>query len=99
MAEGSTTTLYTDAFTSITLSGIFEENSNFDVMRILQIIISSVGIMANLTVVVVFVNHKQLRRKVPNMFIINQVSYFCFYIEKGVHCHIFLPYANVFSPD
>ena len=83
MAEGSHTTLYTDVFTSVTVSGISETPSNFDAMRILQIIISSVGITANFTVVLVFVNHKLLRVKNPNMFIINQVSSFyiivCFF--------------------
>ena len=76
MAEGSHTTLYTNVFTSVTVSGISETPSNFDAMRILQIIISSVGITANFTVVLVFVNHKLLRVKIPNMFIINQVSSF-----------------------
>ena len=76
MTEGSYTTLYTDVFTSVTGSNIVEMTSNFDVMRILQIIISSVGITANFTVVFVFINHKLLRVKIPNMFIINQVSSF-----------------------
>ena len=50
------------------------QNEQFDVMMLLQCIIASVGIVANLTVVIVFLNHKQLRRKIPNRFIINQVS-------------------------
>ena len=40
---------------------------------IAQSTIASVGIVANLTVIVVFLNHKKLRRKIPNIFIINQV--------------------------
>ena len=40
---------------------------------IIQSTIASVGIVANLTVIVVFLNHKKLRRKIPNIFIINQV--------------------------
>ena len=51
----------------------------FDVMPILQIIIASVGICANFTVVFAFLNHKLLRRKVPNMFIINQVRCYDFF--------------------
>ena len=46
----------------------------FDVMMILQMLISSVGIVANWAVVLAFLNHKQLRGKIPNMFIINQVG-------------------------
>ena len=46
-----------------------------DVMKILQMIIAIVGIIGNFTVVFAFLNHKQLRKKIPNMFIINQVSW------------------------
>ena len=49
-------------------------SGQFDVMMILQMLISSVGIVANWAVVMAFLNHKQLRGKIPNMFIINQVS-------------------------
>ena len=52
------------------------QNEQFDVMMVLQCIIASVGIIANLTVVIVFLNHKGLRRKIPNRFIINQVGIF-----------------------
>ena len=52
------------------------QNEQVDVMMLLQCIIASVGTIANLTVVVVFLNHKELRRKIPNRFIINQVSIF-----------------------
>ena len=45
-----------------------------DIMKILQMIIAIVGIIGNFTVVFAFLNHKQLRKKIPNMFIINQVS-------------------------
>ena len=50
------------------------QNGQIDVMMLLQCIIASVGIIVNSTVVIVFVNHKELRRKIPNRFIINQVS-------------------------
>ena len=49
-------------------------SDNVTVMMILQSLISSVGIIANMTVVVVFINDRKLRVKIPNMCIINQVS-------------------------
>ena len=54
------------------ISGI--DNAREDSIRIIQSTTASVGIVANLTVIVVFLNHKKLRRKIPNIFIINQVS-------------------------
>ena len=36
--------------------------------------ISSIGIVTNFTVIVVFLNDKKLRKKIPNIFIINQVK-------------------------
>ena len=50
----------------------------FNIMQILQLLIVSVGIIGNLTVIVVFMNHRKLRLKIPNRFIVNQVSYFEF---------------------
>ena len=47
----------------------------FSIMQILQLLIVSVGIIGNLTVIVVFMNHRKLRLKIPNRFIVNQVSY------------------------
>ena len=49
-----------------------------DIMKILHMTIGSVGMVANLTVVIAFVNDKKFRRKIPNMFIINQVSNYNF---------------------
>ena len=40
---------------------------------IIQSSVAGVGIVSNLTVIVAFLNHKKLRRKIPNIFIINQV--------------------------
>ena len=45
-----------------------------DIVAILSTVIASMGIISNLTVVIAFLNHKKLRRKIPNIFIINQVS-------------------------
>ena len=65
-----------EMYVNITLNYRFKEAKRFDVMTILQMIIAIVGINANVTVVFAFLKHRQLRRKVPNMFIINQVRYF-----------------------
>ena len=48
--------------------------NNLDVMEIVQLSIAPVGIIGNLTVIVVFLNHKKLRRKIPNRVIVNQVN-------------------------
>ena len=49
-------------------------SARFNGMQILQSIIASVGITANLTVIIVFLSHRKLRLKIPNRFIVNQVS-------------------------
>ena len=50
--------------TDLTVSNVNETSYKFDVMMILQMLIASVGIVANFTVVFTFLNHKQLRRKI-----------------------------------
>ena len=54
---------------------VCNNNETFKVqsIRMIQSTIASLGIVTNLTVIVVFLNHKKLRRKIPNIFIINQV--------------------------
>ena len=47
--------------------------NHIDVLVILFAAIASVGIIANLTVAVAFLNHRKLRKKIPNIFIVNQV--------------------------
>ena len=90
-------TFFSDTMsTDLTVSDTIETSNKFDVMMILQMLIASVGIVANFTVVFAFLNHKVLRRKIPNMFIINQVSSFCtvvlcFSVEKDIH------YYSVFT--
>ena len=49
------------------------DRSKGQVIRVTQSTIASVGIVSNLTITVVFLNHKKLRRKIPIFFIINQV--------------------------
>ena len=60
-----------------TMENKYEEkiNSRISTMGIVHSVIASVGIVTNLTVIVVFLNHRELRRKVPNICIINQVSF------------------------
>ena len=69
--ENNTEAFLKDFSTDLTL---VIKSENVDVMMILSTTIASVGIIANFTVVVVFLSHRKLRRKIPNIFIINQVS-------------------------
>ena len=48
-------------------------SSSVDVTVVLRLILSSVGIIGNLTVLIIFLNHRKFRKKIPNIFIINQV--------------------------
>ena len=48
-------------------------NSRAQSILAIQSTVASVGIVANLTVIVVFISHKRFRRKIPIIFIINQV--------------------------
>ena len=70
---------------SVTIQISEANREQFNVMQILQLLIVSVGIIGNLTVIVVFMNHRKLRRKIPNRFIVNQVSYF--YVTRESICH------------
>ncbi len=45
-----------------------------DVMLVVDSAIAGVGIVGNLSVIVVLSSNRRLRAKVPNIFIINQVS-------------------------
>ena len=56
-----------------TLENYRQENSRSLSILIIQSTIASFGIVASLTVIVVFLNHRKLRRKIPNIFVINQV--------------------------
>ena len=59
------------------LSTTHNENfENFNAMKIIQVIIASMGVITNIIVVIVFVNDRKLRRKIPNICIINQVCVF-----------------------
>ena len=68
--EATSTRLVT--FNDVTPSDV-ELSDGTDPVMVASCVISSVGIIANLTVIVVFVNHKHFRQKIPIKFIINQV--------------------------
>ena len=54
-------------------SAIEDGELTSQIIVILQSVIASVGIVANSTVIIVFLNNEKMRRKIPNIFIINQV--------------------------
>ena len=58
-----------------TLDSLNDEFQNADVVMILSTLIASVGIVANFTVIIFFLNDNKLRKKIPNIFIIHQVSF------------------------
>ena len=74
-----------------------EDNSmEFSGMKILQLLIASVGVITNIIVVVVFLNDRKMRKKIPNICIINQV---CLFLLVLFTDHIILSTmkCNVFS--
>ena len=44
-----------------------------EVIDVFRLSIAPLGIIGNLTVIIVFLGHRKLRRKIPNRFIVNQV--------------------------
>ena len=60
--------------TNATTSTTGETGGILFTMMVIHSTIVSLGIITNFTVIVVFLNHKILRKKTPNTFIINQVS-------------------------
>ena len=55
------------------------ENANDSIEftgMILQVSIASMGMITNVVVIIVFLNDRKLRRKIPNICIINQVCIF-----------------------
>ena len=57
-----------------TLGNSNNGNSRSPIILLIQSTTASIGIVSNLTVIVVFLNHKKFRRKIPNILIINQVK-------------------------
>ena len=68
------TTFSDNIVINATSSGAAENDGILFTMMVIHSTIASVGIVTNFTVIVVFLNHKILRKKIPNIFIINQVS-------------------------
>ena len=60
--------------TNTTASG--DHSGKFNAMKIVILVIACVGIITNAVVVIVFLNDRKLRRKIPNICIINQVCFF-----------------------
>ena len=54
-------------------SAIEDGELTSQIIATLQSVIASVGIVANSKVIIVFLNNEKMRRKIPNIFIINQV--------------------------
>ena len=71
--ENKTSTALSLATISFMSNSSSNNNAREESVCIIQSSVASVGIIANLTVIVVFLNHKKFRRKIPNIFIINQV--------------------------
>ena len=61
-------------FTNATPNG--DDPEKFSGMKIVILVIACVGIITNAVVVIVFLNDRKLRRKIPNICIINQVCVF-----------------------
>ena len=53
---------------------LHEDRISQKVISTSQNVIALLGMITNLVVVIVFLNHKEFRQKIPNIFIINQVS-------------------------
>ena len=65
--------------------------NHIDVLAILSAAIASVGIIANMTVAVAFLNHRKLRKKIPNIFIVNQVRQAGIYLTNYIITRQFIP--------
>ena len=56
-----------------------DDTRKFNAMKILQLVIASMGLITNNIVVIVFLNDRKMRRKIPNICIINQVCMFSYF--------------------
>ena len=57
-----------------TLSSSERSSGTILTITVIHSVIASVGMVGNFTVIVAFLSHKKFRKKIPNIFIINQVS-------------------------
>ena len=60
--------------TNVSFPNLTFSNKIVDIMMVVRLIMSLVGIIGNFTVIIVFLSHRKFRKKIPNIFIINQVS-------------------------
>ena len=61
----------------ITGSNLSKNDSvTYDAMKIIILVIACTGVVTNITVIFVFLNDRKMRRKIPNICIINQVCTF-----------------------
>ena len=58
-------------FTNAT--GNTDSTEDFNGMKSVIVVIACLGVITNIVVVIVFLNDRKLRRKIPNICIINQV--------------------------
>ena len=94
MAESNVTQTPSSNITTNTTSTTTSSTSaDISIMTIVHSIIGSVGIVANLTVILVFLNHKKFRQKIPNIFIIHQVGKFL--ILYNLHNTMIILYKNI----
>ena len=75
------TSTYINKATSVQVS-LLDTSQKYTMMAILRMIIACLGIVSNIIVAVALLNHHKLRRKIPNIFIINQVSKILCIVEK-----------------
>ena len=69
--------------TAITDAALHEDDSvTSNAMKIVILVIACTGVVTNLIVVIVFLNDRKLRRKIPNICIINQVCIFLNFFFK-----------------
>ena len=60
-----------------------DDSGNFNAMKIVILVIACVGVVTNIIVVIVFLNDRKLRRKIPNICIINQVCIFLTFLVSS----------------
>ena len=93
-----TSTAVSVATVSFSANNSSNDNAREESIRIIQSSVASVGIIANLTVIVVFLNDKKLRRKIPNIFIISQVlKYSTTVFFKSSDFPVYLRIALIFT--
>ena len=59
-----------------------DDSVTFNAIKIIILVIACTGVVTNITVVFVFLNDIKMRRKIPNICIINQVCTFLIFFFK-----------------